>query len=258
MAPLDTEVTGPQEAADRSFVKTGEELAQAVKLDIRRAISEDLSAELMESARSLDSSSSSVPSPRSRDRKAEVKHSAELRRQRKAAELKAAEEASLVQKLSDATFHGVALDESKDVMVKFYAPWCSYCTVLAPIYEVCSLGTLTEAQFSSNVQHDSPPAITDTLPQQRNTTQCTAPLHTTPNHTTQHHTTHHGKTQQNNTTQHNTTQHNTTQHNTTQHNTTQHSATQHNTTQRNTIAQHNSLHHATPQQKYNTTQQDTT
>jgi hypothetical protein len=33
------------------------------------------------------------------------------------------------------TFDEVVLDESKDVLVKFYAPWCGHCKELAPVYD---------------------------------------------------------------------------------------------------------------------------
>ncbi|KAJ1892654.1 protein disulfide-isomerase precursor [Coemansia sp. IMI 209127] len=32
-------------------------------------------------------------------------------------------------------FNEVAFDKTKDVLVEFYAPWCSYCKRLAPVYE---------------------------------------------------------------------------------------------------------------------------
>jgi protein disulfide-isomerase-like protein len=37
--------------------------------------------------------------------------------------------------LTDATFDSVVLDNTKDVLVEFYAPWCGHCKKLAPDYE---------------------------------------------------------------------------------------------------------------------------
>lgn len=39
-----------------------------------------------------------------------------------------------VVKLTGANFDQIAMDTSKDVFVKFYAPWCGHCVRMAPAY----------------------------------------------------------------------------------------------------------------------------
>lgn len=37
--------------------------------------------------------------------------------------------------LTPSNFDSIVLDETKDVLVEFYAPWCGHCKSLAPVYE---------------------------------------------------------------------------------------------------------------------------
>ncbi|GJN31951.1 hypothetical protein PR202_gb20414 [Eleusine coracana subsp. coracana] len=57
--------------------------------------------------------------------------------------------------LTPETFDTVVLDESKDVLVEFYAPWCGHCKSLAPIYEkVASVFKLDEGVVITNLDAD--------------------------------------------------------------------------------------------------------
>ncbi|KAK3164319.1 hypothetical protein QOZ80_1AG0015970 [Eleusine coracana subsp. coracana] len=57
--------------------------------------------------------------------------------------------------LTPETFDTVVLDESKDVLVEFYAPWCGHCKSLAPIYEkVASVFKLDEGVVIANLDAD--------------------------------------------------------------------------------------------------------
>ena len=44
-------------------------------------------------------------------------------------------EPSKVVTLKDSTFDKIVMDPEKDVLVKFYAPWCGHCKNLAPVWE---------------------------------------------------------------------------------------------------------------------------
>jgi len=52
----------------------------------------------------------------------------------------------LVVPLIGKTFEEVAFDESKDVLVEFYAPWCGHCKKFAPVYE--KFAQLVERYYS--------------------------------------------------------------------------------------------------------------
>ncbi|KAF8692541.1 hypothetical protein HU200_039647 [Digitaria exilis] len=57
--------------------------------------------------------------------------------------------------LSPETFDSVVLDETKDVLVEFYAPWCGHCKSLAPTYEkLASVFKLDEGVVIANLDAD--------------------------------------------------------------------------------------------------------
>jgi len=57
--------------------------------------------------------------------------------------------------LTEDTFQSVVLDETKDVLVEFYAPWCGHCKSLAPVYEkVASVFKHDEGVVIANLDAD--------------------------------------------------------------------------------------------------------
>ncbi|KAG6430399.1 hypothetical protein SASPL_108464 [Salvia splendens] len=58
--------------------------------------------------------------------------------------------------LTPANFNEVVVDEKKDVLVEFYAPWCGHCKSLAPIYEkVATAFNLEEDVVIANLDADA-------------------------------------------------------------------------------------------------------
>ncbi|GLT55413.1 hypothetical protein SLA2020_285360 [Shorea laevis] len=57
--------------------------------------------------------------------------------------------------LSPDSFNEIVLDETKDVLVEFYAPWCGHCKSLAPTYEkVATAFKLEEDVVIANLDSD--------------------------------------------------------------------------------------------------------
>ncbi|EEB08268.1 protein disulfide isomerase [Schizosaccharomyces japonicus yFS275] len=66
---------------------------------------------------------------------------------------------SVVVELDSTTFDSVVLDEEKDVLVEFYADWCSYCKRLRPIYEQVAVALANEpgvvvAKINADIHRD--------------------------------------------------------------------------------------------------------
>jgi len=67
---------------------------------------------------------------------------------------------SNVETLTTQSFDSIALDETKDVLVEFYAPWCGHCKQLAPVYEKLATAFAAEKNVViAKVDGDAEPAL---------------------------------------------------------------------------------------------------
>jgi protein disulfide-isomerase A6 len=64
-------------------------------------------------------------------------------------------EPSNVVTLKDSTFDEIVMDSEKDVLVKFYAPWCGHCKNLAPVWESLAKTFTNEKNVNPRIQLES-------------------------------------------------------------------------------------------------------
>ncbi|KAM0893968.1 hypothetical protein ACQ4PT_024774 [Festuca glaucescens] len=111
--------------------------------------------ELRSAVAALPGLGTSCPAPRWYDGQRTAEALAEFVNTEGGTNVKLATIPSSVVVLTPETFDSVVLDETKDVLVEFYAPWCGHCKHLAPIYDkLASIFKLDEGVVIGNVDAD--------------------------------------------------------------------------------------------------------
>ena len=75
-----------------------------------------------------------------------------------------AKEVTAVKVVDANNFDKIVMDTNKDVLVKFYAPWCGHCKTLAPIYEIVAKSYASEKDIviaSFNADEDMNKALAE-------------------------------------------------------------------------------------------------